>query len=269
MADRITTFPLAGPINLQARVGHGSLTVLTRDDLAEAVVELVPADPGSDILAHYTVQLQGPTLEVIGPRQGGLMDIIGYKRARQTVAATITVPTRTAMKLETATADIRVNGTSGGAEVTSGTGDISIATVDGDLRLRLGSSDARVNVITGNAQLRAGSGDVTIGEIGADLEWGAGSGDLEVTVVRGSTRSRAGSGDVSLRAIYGDADLFTGSGDMMIGLPAGVSVRLDTMSGSGDVTSDLPIEDAPTQSNRTITVRTRAGSGDVRLFRAA
>lgn len=263
MAERITTFPLSGPINLHARVSRGSLTVATRDDLAEAVVELAPDDADSDIVALFRVQLNGPTLEVLGPKQG-----LGARR-RHTVRATITVPTHTAMRLETAHADIRMTGTSGGADIVSATSDIDLDTVDGDLRIRTGSSDARAGTVTGGATLRSGSGNLTIGEVGGDLEWGAGSGDLDVGAVRGTTRLRTGSGDMSVRAVYGDAELVTGSGNLSIGLPTGISVRLDTRMGSGRVVSELPIEDAPVESNRTISVRTRAGSGDVRLFRAA
>ena len=42
MASESTRFPIDGPINLVARLGHGSITVAARDDLAEAVVQLRP-----------------------------------------------------------------------------------------------------------------------------------------------------------------------------------------------------------------------------------
>jgi len=61
----------------------------------------------------------------------------------------------------------------------------------------------------------------------------------------------------------------SGSGGLEIGLPTGVSAKLDVHTGSGRVRSDLPIEDAPREAKSKITVRARTGSGDVRLFRAA
>jgi hypothetical protein len=88
-------------------------------------------------------------------------------------------------------------------------------------------------------------------------------------VIRGAVRSRCGSGTARLGEVHGDVDLATGSGGLEIGLPIGVTARLDVHSGSGQVTSELPIDDKPTSAEDAITVRAKTGSGDVRLFRAA
>ena len=69
--------------------------------------------------------------------------------------------------------------------------------------------------------------------------------------------------------MYGDVDLASGSGAVSIGLPGGVTARLDVTTGSGNVRTDLPIADAAEVVRGAITVRARTGSGDVRLFRAA
>jgi hypothetical protein len=123
--------------------------------------------------------------------------------------------------------------------------------------------------VSGSVELRSGSGSASFGEIGGALNAGCGSGDLEVHVIRGAVRSRCGSGTARLGEVHGDVDLATGSGGLEIGLPPGVSARLDVHSGSGRVSSELPIEDAPASTTDVITVRAKTGSGDVRLFRAA
>ena len=56
---------------------------------------------------------------------------------------------------------------------------------------------------------------------------------------------------------------------MSIGLPSGVTARLDVMTGAGQVRSELPVTDQPAERSGAITVRARTGNGDVRLFRAA
>jgi DUF4097 and DUF4098 domain-containing protein YvlB len=271
MADRTTTFPLTGQINLLVKIGSGSVTVIARDDLTEATVVLTPRVASSDIVERFTVEMQGPTLTVVGPKQGGgLADIFGNWRGNQnSVDVEVTVPTRTACKINTGSAPIALKGTCGGADVTTGSGDITLDTVDGDLRLRTGSADASVELVTGEANTRTGSGDVRFGETGGSLHAGFGSGNLEIGTARGPVRSRAGSGDLRIDAVFGDVDLGAGSGTITLGLPAGVSARLDVTSGSGRVHSDLPIEDQPLGNRGSITVRTRTGSGDVRLFRAA
>src|SRR5256885_2877890 len=108
MSEPVTrTFPLSGPINLHARIGHGTLTVTTVDDLAEATVTLTPRTKDSDVVDRMTVALNGRTLEVLAPREGGLVDIIGgWKRDRESVDAEITVPSGTAIRLMTFSAGI-------------------------------------------------------------------------------------------------------------------------------------------------------------------
>ena len=266
------TFPLDGPINLQGRIGYGSFTVNAQDGLTAATVTLAPRSKDSDILERTVVELRGPTLVVTTPRQGGIFELGvlgGRGRQREAIDITVRVPSGTAVKVSGVAADITVNGRSGSTDIASGSSQITLEQVDGDLRLRYGSGTARVTGVTGSVQARSGSGDAYYGEIGGSLTSACGSGDLEVTAVRGSVRTRAGSGAATLAAAYGDVDLASGCGRLAIGLPAGRTARLDVTTGSGRVDSELPVEDAPAASGSAITVRARTGSGDVRLFRAA
>jgi hypothetical protein len=268
------TFPLTGPINLQARVSHGTLVVNAQDDLTEAVVTLTPRSTDSDILDRMVVELRGPTLFVTAPRQGGILDlpIFGGRREKDAVDITVTVPSGTAVKASSYTADITVHGRCGGADLASGASDISVEHVDGDLRIRYGSGNCSAERVDGSVTSRSGSGKARFGTISGSLNAGCGSGDLEADSVRGSVHARSGSGGSRIGAAYGDVDLGSGSGSMSIGLPAGYPARLDVTTGSGRVTSDLPIEDTPATSltkAEPLTIRARTGSGDIRLFRAA
>lgn len=270
MADSFTSFPLKGRINLLVRSGHGSVTVNAVDELEEASVRLTPRDPNSDILERTVVEMRGPTLVVTSPRQGGLGDLIGgWRRDRDRIDAEITVPTGTALKITTASADITVNGRAGGADIATGAASIDLDTIDGDLRLRYGSATSRTQTVTGSATLRSGSGNAHFGEVRGQLQAGFGSGDLEVDFAHNVVRSRAGSGDARIGAAHGDVDVAAGSGAVSVGLPAGMSARLEITTGSGRVHSELPIEDRGASEDRSITIRARTGSGDVRLFRAA
>ncbi len=267
----VHTFPLDAPINLQVRIGHGSVTVETRDELAEASVELTSAPGITDEIDQIVVVKQGPTLLVAGPRQGGVFDLgfLGGRRGRGGVDVRVVIPTGTAVKISTITAGITINGRVAGADVAFGAADASIEHVDGDLRLRFGNGSVQVAQVGGAVQVRSGSGNARFGEIGGDLRAGCGSGDLQVEVAHGAVVSRCGSGRARLAEVHGDVDFASGSGGLEIGLPAGVTARLDLTTGSGKVQSDLPIEDEPRSAKGAITVRARTGNGDVRLFRAA
>lgn len=266
----VKTFPLTNPINLSVRLGHGSLVVHCRDDLAEARVELTPRPGADDYVERITVEMSGPTLTVHAPRQGGVFDMIGDMwRKHAGVDVDVTVPRGTAMKVSTYTAGVRVEGRSGGADIATGAADIDLDVVDGDLRLRSGSARASVAEVRGSVVLRSGAGDAHFGDVTGDLQSVCGSGLVEARLVRGNARVRAGAGEARLGAVYGNVDMASGSGPMSVGLPAGITARLDLQTGSGRVSSELPIEDHPNSDKGAITVRARTGSGDVRLFRAA
>jgi ferric-dicitrate binding protein FerR (iron transport regulator) len=96
-----------------------------------------------------------------------------------------------------------------------------------------------------------------------------GSGNLEVDVAHGPVSLRAGSGQADIAIAEGDVDLVTGSGGLTVGLRSGQVARLDVTTGSGQLLSDLPVEDSAPASSRPITIRARTGSGDVRITRAA
>ena len=207
------TFPLAPTINLRVRLGHGSLTVTTADDLTEATVSLTPRDAASDAAQRIEVATNGPTLEVKLPRKGGLADLIGkWRHERDAVDAEITIPSGTALDLTTYTADITVRGRSGGADVTTGSAAIALGHVDGDVRVRGGRSNCRIDQVTGSAVARSGAGSVSFGEVGGSVQADFGSGDVEIGTARGSVRSRSGSGNARFDAVYGDVDFATGAG---------------------------------------------------------
>jgi hypothetical protein len=264
------SFPLSGPINLSARLAHGSLLVRAVDDVKEATVELTgPAE----VVDRVTVELKGPTLVVHAPRQGGLADLVanwrmpGMSDAR--VDAVVTVPTGTALKIATFTAPVTVEGRVSGGELSSGTAPITIDEVEGDLQMQYGTADATVGKVGGSVTIRSGSGNARLGEIGRNLTAGFGRGKLVVDRVRGAVHARSGAGEATLGAVHGDVDVASGAGSMSIGLPAGVTVHVDVTTGRGEVRSELPIEAQPAQPKGAITVRARTGRGDVRLFRAA
>jgi hypothetical protein len=269
MASNTTTFPLTGPINLVVRLGYGSITVATHEVLTEAVVRLVPRDHQSDVLDRVTVEMHGQTLLVTGPRQDGLADLIGrWRRDRDEIDAVIEVPTGTAIKISAASEDVTITGRCGDTDLATTAGRISLDTVDGNLRLRYGSANSRIGVVTGSAELGAAGGSAHFGEVGGPLECKLGSGELIVDVVRGELRLRAGSGSARIGAVYANADLAFGSGPISIGLPTGVTAQVDITSGTGEVHSDLPVEQAPDPAARAIRVRARTGSGGVRILRA-
>lgn len=266
------TFPLSGPIALHARVGHGSLTVETRDDLAEAQVSVMPRG-SAEAAERIVVELRGSALAIVAPRQGGVFDLPIFAgragRERDAVDISVVVPSGTTVKASSFTADVTVTGRCGTADIASALGAIRLDEVDGDLRLRYGNGVASAQRVTGSVESRSGAGSLTLGSVDGSVNVACGSGRIEIGAVHGLVRTRAGSGEAQLNEVHGDVNVVSGSGGFSIGLPAGLRARLDVTTGSGRVSSELPIDDAPSGGGTSITVRARTGSGNIRLFRAA
>ncbi len=270
MAAKVSTFPLAESINLVVKLGHGSVVVNAVDDAREAVVSLAARDANSDVVDRFTVELNGSTLLVSGPRQGNLLDLLGsWRREREAVDVIVEVPAGTPVKVSSASADVTGTGRCGSADLAVGAANVTFDAVAGDFRLRCGSGETQVRSVSGGAQVRAGSGAAHFGSVGGMLECGFGSGQVSAEAVRGGVRVRGGAGSAEVGATYGDVDIAFGSGPIRVGLPAGTPARVDVTSGSGHVHSDLAVEKTPTTSGEPISVRARTGSGDVHLTRAA
>lgn len=267
------TFALSGPIELSCRLSSGAITVHADDGVTEAKVVVTTRDGRSDYLDRTTVELQGSTLVVHGPKpRGPLFDLpvfTGRFGERDAVDAEITVPAGTPMKIASWGADVVVKGRAGTTDIMSGSTTTEIDDVDGDLRLRYGSGPARAHRVTGSVVVRAGSSSLTFGDVAGAIEIGCGSGSLEVGAAGGRVRMRTGTGQATIGAASGDVDFTSGSGGLSVGLRRGQPARLDVVTGAGHLRSDLPVGDAPPQSTaRAITIKARTGSGDVRIFRA-
>jgi hypothetical protein len=267
------TFALSGPIELSCRLSSGAITVHADDGVTEAKVVLTTRDGRSDYLDRTTVELQGSTLVVHGPKpRGPLFDLpvfAGRFGERDAVDADITVPAGTPMKIASWGADVAVKGRAGTTDIMSGSTTTEIDDIDGDLRLRYGSGPARAHRVTGSVVVRAGSSSLTFGDVAGAIEIGCGSGSLEVGAAGGRVRMRTGTGQATIGAAGGDVDFTSGSGGLSVGLRRGQPARLDVVTGAGHLRSDLPVGDDPPESTaRAITIKARTGSGDVRIFRA-
>lgn len=118
----------------------------------------------------------------------------------------------------------------------SGSGDLIANNIVGALNLQLGSADVRANQV-GSVNLHGtGSGDVHVAGVSGDVQTDhSGSGDLEFSGVRGSVHvGSTGSGDVSVSDVGRDVEVgSTGSGDVTAnGVGGNFIVRA---TGSGDV----------------------------------
>jgi len=124
--------------------------------------------------------------------------------------------------------------------------------------------DYRVEVPRGvGIKAETGSGDIVLRDLTGDIEASTGSGDIEGKGLSGKRLiGDAGSGDIEVRfrAAPDEIDVETGSGDGVIWVPAGAyDVRVDT--GAGDAQVDV---ERDRSAPHKITLRT--GAGDVKVL---
>lgn len=147
----------------------------------------------------------------------------------------VRVPVALAVQVHSGSGDVDAKNLAS-LDFASGSGDLIADQIKGALELQLGSADVRANTV-GSVELHGtGSGDVHVSGVQGDVRADhSGSGDLEFSQVRGSVRvGSTGSGDVTLSDIGRDAEVgSTGSGDVSVnGVGGNFSVR---STGSGDV----------------------------------
>ena len=157
------------------------------------------------------------------------------------------------MELKTASGDIAVEHVTA-LRVQSASGDVRAATVDGEARLQTVSGDVRLGTVTGPVSATLVSGDFSIDDAHTDLSAKTVSGDQRIGAIR--------EGQINVQSV---------SGDVRIGVRPGTRLRIDANSTSGDVSSELDVKDTPSEGSSGSEARLAAKtvSGDIEITRAA
>lgn len=177
---------------------------------------------------------------------------ISFGRIPQ-VGIRIRCPEGAELDCTSASADLSATGRLGKVELKTASGDVSVEHVAG-LRVQSASGDVRVATVEGEARIQTVSGDLAIDDAQGDLSARSVSGDQRIGAVQ--------QGVIKLQSV---------SGDVRVGVRPGTRLRIDASSTSGDVSSELDVKDAPseTPSAREARLEAKTVSGDVEITRAA
>ncbi|HEX8385177.1 MAG TPA: DUF4097 family beta strand repeat-containing protein [Rubricoccaceae bacterium] len=244
-ADVVYTrsFPVREGQALAVEVGSGDVRVETT---AAREASVVVTGTGRDARAEFE------RLRFTAGVQGGLLVVRTYpprtfrpRRVDARFVYTVRVPRRF---------DVAVS---------TGSGNVTVGSVNGRLTLDTGSGDVVAGDVQGPAvSVDTGSGDVRLGRVEGVLSVDTGSGNVAVARQDGRASVGTGSGDVEVRLDRMAAlDVETGSGDVRLTLPrgTGADVRID----GGDVRIDEALAFAGRRERREAVGR--IGRGGERL----
>jgi DUF4097 and DUF4098 domain-containing protein YvlB len=136
-------------------------------------------------------------------------------------------------------------------------GAVTVANVDGELRVETASAPVTVSGSRGALAVEVGAGDVRVTKTQGELTVDTGSGSVEVSGVSGSVLSvDTGSGEVTGSDLTADQlGVDTGSGEIRLAAVTAPRVSLET--GSGGITAELRRDIA--------SLEVETGSGDVAI----
>jgi Toastrack DUF4097 len=268
-------FETPGSVSLQIKLPSGRVVVTTADQ-PRTTVEVVPLGRrGQDAVEEIEVTMderQGRHFVRIEQRDKFRWGPIQISWGGD-FECRIACPAGTDLDLSGGSTDLRVEGELGEVSVRTASGDIKLATARGDVQVKTASGDVVVGALPASASIATVSGDLSVERVEASLTGRSVSGDVTVGTVAGELGFSTTSGDVEVKTVEsGDVRLQTVSGDVRIGVARGTRVWIDAASVSGDLGSELGIEDqhpAAGGDESVVPLHVKTVSGDVSIVRAA
>ena len=281
------TFETPGDVRLyvENEVGHVAIST----GVTEATqVTLEPDTAGAEeLIGRATVECRTSgrrhMVVVKIPRQG-----MRFMR-RNGVTVRVDLPQGSDVNVMAGSADVDINGPVGTAELATSSGDITaddvvgdfesktasgdiiVGAVGGDLKVHTASGDLRCSAVAGRSMFATASGDLEVGAAENQVEVKATSGDVRLGELAHGARVQNVSGDIRVLALgEGTLHVRSVSGSVSVGIVKDVDLHVDIETLSGEIRSEIPLDDSPgpgRAANR-VDVSVRSVSGDVEIERA-
>jgi DUF4097 and DUF4098 domain-containing protein YvlB len=279
------TFDTPHPISVTLELGVGDVRIVA-GDRTDTTVEVRPSDAAkeTDVSAaeQTRVEYAAGRLLIKAPkswRQWTLKDA-------DSIDVQIEIPAGSDVRGEAGIAAFRCTGRLGECHFKTGIGDIQVdqagpaelRTAMGDLtveqalehaELTTRSGVVRLAKIDGSAVIKNSNGDTWIGEATGDVQVNAANGGIRVDRAHAGVAAKTANGDVRLGEVaHGVVLAQTGKGKLEIAIGDGSSAWLDLNTRFGNVHNSLDAADRPEPDDATVEVRARSSFGDITVRRA-
>jgi hypothetical protein len=267
------TLQVSGPVRLEVTSGSGNITIRTGGSASVHIFAKIQAHDSwfgmsgaekiHNLESNPPIEQQGNTIRIgkIGDPHSGIW--WWHNRASENVSLDydLTVPAPTELVSRTGSGDQSIDGLQLPSTAKTGSGNITVGNMVGDVHVSSGSGDLKIDSVQGILNAETGSGNIRATGVAGQVFASTGSGNIEVQqVARGDARIQTGSGKVDLHGVRGglrvetgnggifvegeptgDWHLGTGSGDIDLRLPSQVSFNLDVTTLSGRLKLDRPL----------------------------
>ena len=189
---------------------------------------------------------------------------------RSSFLVVVTAPTGSGVRVQSQSADVRISGRAGRAEVRTASGEVQVDDVDGGALLQTASGDVAIGRAGGDLDAKTASGSITADAVGGAATVVTTSGDIRLATAGDGIVARSVSGDVRIAdAVRGRLDATSVSGDVEVGVHPGSGATVSLSTLTGDTNTDFEVTDVPAEPDAgpVLDIRVKTTSGDIRLRR--
>ena len=272
------TLTVSGAVHLDLTTGSGDVTIKSGSSNQVVVHGSVHSNNNwfsNDESAVHQVETNPPI------QQNGNDIRIGYNlpedvKRHVSISYEVTVPADAAVLAHSGSGNIGIESVRGEVQAQTGSGDIRLRDLGSRVHVQTGSGGIRAQDVGAPFYGHTGSGDIDAALTGSgDVDIQTGSGSVQLRGLKGGLHARTGSGGISADGdVAGPWQLHTGSGDIRLAVGSGSGFNLEVHTGSGSIHSELPITVQGAVGRRELkgTVRgggpelaVSTGSGDVEI----
>jgi DUF4097 and DUF4098 domain-containing protein YvlB len=162
------------------------------------------------------------------------------------VALRVTMPPSRDLALDASAGKASVEGIEANVSIAGMAGDITVTGVRGPLRVHTETGNVTVRGVAEGTTVYTTSGKVELSEVEGPVVARTMTGGIRLATASNDITANTRSGDIDLqvnRPLDGTLEARTDGGNIEVRLPATSSCRVTTMTRSGDIASELPLED--------------------------
>jgi len=262
------TLTVSGAVHLDLTTGSGDITIKTGNSNQVVVHGSISSSNwfSSDEGAVQRVESNPPI------QQNGNDIKIGYNlpddvKRHISISYEVTVPADAAVQAHSGSGNVSIEGVRGEVETQTGSGDIRLSNLGNRVHAQTGSGGIRAQNVAAPFYAHTGSGDIDAALTGSgDVDIQTGSGTVQLRGVKGGLRARTGSGNIGADgSVGGPWQLHTGSGNIRMALASTGGFNLDVHTSSGSIHSDLPVTVQGMVGKHELKGTVRGGGPDVEV----